>query len=158
MVSLVPGVSSVDDDTDSISDVCLKNSSLRRWKTTSTLLTAKETPFSVNRHGFGSRRIRYHAMSSVELDESGGRTYRIACKPNTEFTLWKNSMIVDNVSDARDDEDDGAWRQIQEVAEVLCELFSENMRGCRVNISIFYVRVRYVYEGSDLGNVGRNLK
>ena len=36
-----------------ISDMGLKNSSLRRWKRTSTLDTAKGTPFSVNLQGFG---------------------------------------------------------------------------------------------------------
>jgi hypothetical protein len=40
---------------DSTSSPRLRNSSLRRWKRTSTLLTAKEMSFKENRHGLDKR-------------------------------------------------------------------------------------------------------
>ena len=67
-------VSFPEGDIESTSSACLKNSSFRRWKRTSTLLTAKDMLFNVNRHGFGSRRMRcgsdsISVSSILKLDE-----------------------------------------------------------------------------------------
>jgi len=66
MESLLPEVS-FPGDTESTSSACLKNSSFLRWKRASTLLTAKDKSFNVNRHGFGSRRMRYESNSKSRV-------------------------------------------------------------------------------------------
>ena len=53
-----PEVSPTGDEAGSISCARLKNSSFRRWKRTSTLVTPKVTSLRENLHGFGSSRIR----------------------------------------------------------------------------------------------------
>jgi hypothetical protein len=58
--------------TEPTSSACLKYSSFLRWDSTSTLVTANEMSFNVNRHGLGNNRILC-VHSQIEPTEQNGR-------------------------------------------------------------------------------------
>jgi hypothetical protein len=59
-------------------------------------------------------------------------------------------VVINDISDTRYKEYDAARRQIEEIAEVLGKLCTEKVRWGGLDITVFDIRVKGIYEGSDL--------
>jgi hypothetical protein len=81
-------------------------------------------------------------------------TYRVTRKYSTEFTLRKHGVVINDISYTRHKEYDAARRQIEEVAEVLCKLCTEKVCWSGLDITVFDIRVKSIYEGSNLFQEG----
>lgn len=85
----------------------LKNSSLRRWKRTSTLETANDTPFSVNLDGLGTYRIRYCFISvKCSWSYTATATHGIVEEYCIELVLGEDRMFADQVTNTRYNHDE----------------------------------------------------
>lgn len=59
-------------------------------------------------------------------------------------------MVIYDISDTWNQEYDTAWREIEKVAKVLCEMRTENMGRGGINVAVFDAWVHRVYKRSNL--------